>query len=351
MQKKREGRGAQVKGVAAILAIGVVTMLMMAGCGNAGSSTSEGRSEAPNMSAGAQSSGQGDDHLGAYTQEEIDGTTGFYLKRGDSFYESQSGFEFVDDFGAQDDYATNFFRSYRSTTDYDEELVPSGEYIVVNNPADQDEDAYLDFDRSSGDEVVFCGFDKDECQLYSIYRDGYWPGFGIDIDTDPEVYDEDWNEYVVSNLGIGGEDIDVAEIDGIDVTNAISGDGDDEMIKNAGADAALKTLTANGFEYSKIDITVALVSDGGNNDDIDLPMITSDEPDEFEVGYYQRSTYDSAWVELSDFLYVAKAVDCETSRTRDGYFVLETSGLAAGKYLAVAENPREEACYIAFEVE
>ena len=200
-------------------------------------------------------------------------------------------------------------------------------YAFVNCD-DQGNPPYMKIDRSNGDKLISIGSDAEHCKLYSVDLDGYWPGYELSVWCDGDTHE--WPMY---GLAVNGETADIAEVNGVDVTNS---DGN----------AVLAALNDNGVNYA----FASVASGGWDSHSLDLDILFSDHPSEyFELGYYCGSDFDSGRVYLDSQFFFGHQVEAEINRTKEGYFEVDLSNIAPGRYFA-SMGFQDDRTWIAFEI-
>lgn len=294
------------------------------GAGNITSHSTES-GEAANMDA-EKSANDGSIPLNTALQND-----GLYLLKGEFAYSFTPGL--IEDsnspFWINDNDNSGAWRTYGSSFDeYTSEELPADTYhfVTCQNVASP----YLQLSRNEGDKIISVGTNALNCTILPVKQDGYYPGFELTIQRSNEYSSR---EYPIYGIAVNGADVDIAEINGVDVTNPTT-DG-----SSPGGDAALKEFARSGLAYE----TVGLHRDGTqilgpNGYSFSKSLITSGMGGRsFTIGYYQGSTFDTGAAPLNDYFYFAATIDTSVERGKEGYCTVDISSLDPGYYLVKME--------------
>ena len=230
-----------------------------------------------------------------------------------------------------------------SCTERDVEELPAGTYCLYNadtSSFDSEPVTYLTVDRNAGDTLITTGDNAMECDMEPVLHEGFWMGHGFSI-----YYDVDSNnsrpDYPVGNLTLNGEPIDIAELNGVDVSNVNRSSG-------SGSDAALATLQDSDLCYKTINIHKNNTSVGGPNgysmmEDI---LAADDWGQSISIGYYQGSEWGESDIALDEYYYfTGTEQDVDPVRTKNGYCIVDLSSFEPGHYMLTLGNGKVRTHY------
>ena len=257
---------------------------------------------------------------------------GLYILRGDrATSQPRTSFLTADDHYPRND-SGSWVSLGSSFSDMVVEDLPYNEYLFATATSDFDGDIkpYIPLDTNQNDQLIAIGEHAPTCSIYKITKEGYWTGFSFEISS------SEHSEYPVGNITFNGEDADVAEINGANVTNSNVGNG-----QESAGDIALQTLASSDIAYDEL-----LLGDLEHH----RYIVSSNQPNQsFVLGLYQGSSFDEATVRLDEYYYFATYIKTNVERTKGGYCVIDLESLDPGHYLACLEISENEQL-LAFEI-
>ncbi|WP_417134901.1 hypothetical protein [Rubneribacter badeniensis] len=191
---------------------------------------------------------------------------------------------------------------------------------------------YYTLNKDQNEQLIVIGNEAISSKLYRVDKDGYY------ADVSPYISSplETGYEYPVGGLSFDGQDVDIVEINGVDVTNPGRVEG-----SSPGSVAALNALKTAGIKYEFI---------GTLPNEKAFLLTSEDAGKSVTIGYYAGSRFGESEIPLDEYYYVATELETAIEHTKDGYFVIDTSALEPGLYLASMPLGTDNAVWYPFEI-